>query len=84
MSDDRSWITHKIHQWGHEYNSHLKNKGSNGIESTKLYKSTSPGKNGKTWSSTVDDKRAAYHSNMAQSKNPFTEWAKMNYQSHDN
>lgn len=69
MSDNRSYFTHKIHQWGHEYNAYMKRHGYCGIETTKIYKSKSPKKyreNG--WDVSVDDRRAEYHRQKASEK----------------
>ena len=65
--DDRSWFTHKVHQWGHEYNASRKKNGKPGIEELGLYKSYSPEKasNG-PWSINVDYKRAKYHKKKAE------------------
>ena len=68
MADNRSWATHKIHQWGHEYNSCRKSEGKSGIECSKVYRSSSPGKarkEGNEWSKEVDDRRAQYHAEKA-------------------
>ena len=49
--DDRSWFTHKVHQWGHEYNASRKENGKPGIEELGWYKSHSPEKASKgPWS----------------------------------
>ena len=62
QEDNRRWITHKIHQWGHEINGYWKEKsGKPGIESLGIYRSISPGKNGRVWTSEIDWKRASYH-----------------------
>ena len=67
--DDRNWFTHKIHQWGHEYNSSRKKEGKSGIETWSIYKSKSPKKAEKgEWSSDVDDRRAEYHRQKAEEK----------------
>ena len=64
--DNRSWGTHKIHQWGHELNAILKEKGFWGIEEMELYKMKSPKKSLKgPWSIGVDKKRAEYHKQKA-------------------
>ena len=66
MSDNRSYLTHKIHQWGHEYNSYRKTNGKPGIETTWAYRTASPGKAAKgEWSKKVDDDRADYHRQKA-------------------
>ena len=67
--DDRSWLTHKIHQWGHEYNASRKEMGLCGIEEMELYKIKSPKKSLKgPWSIKVDKKRAEYHRQKAEEK----------------
>ena len=64
---DRSWFTHKVHQWGHEYNARRKENGKPGIEESGLYKSHSPEKASKgPWSVDVDHKRAEYHRQKAE------------------
>ena len=69
MSDNRSWVTHKIHQWGHEYNASRKEKGKSGIEESGWYKSHSPEKASKgPWSKEVDERRAEYHRQKADEK----------------
>jgi len=61
-NDNRSWITHKVHQWGHEYNASRKESGKSGIETSGIYRSVSPkGAKDKDWSIEVDNKRAEYH-----------------------
>lgn len=67
--DDRSWLIHKIHQWGHEYNAIRKEIGFCGIEEMELYKIKSPKKALKgPWSIGVDKNRAEYHRQKAEEK----------------
>lgn len=64
--DNRGWLTHKVHQWGHELNSKLKSEGKSGIETWGIYRSYSPKKAAKgEWSKDVDDRRAEYHRKKA-------------------
>ena len=68
-TDNRSYSSHKIHQWGHEVNGAWKDTtGKGAIESTPIYRYCSPGKNGRTWDSNVDWKRAEYHRKQANEK----------------
>jgi hypothetical protein len=74
--DNRGWVSHKVHQWGHEYNAYRKENGQCGIETTKVYRATSPKKArepGKEWSVKVDKDRAEYHKSEASKQS----WTKM-------
>lgn len=67
--DDRSWFTHKIHEYGHRINAYRKREGKTPIESQGWYRVKSPKKyreNG--WDVKVDDERAEYHRRQAEEK----------------
>ena len=60
MSDNRGWLNHRIHQWGHEYNAGRKENKKSAVETWGVYKSYSPKKaerwqESKGWSKEVDD-----------------------------
>ena len=64
--DNRGMFMHLVHAGGHLTNAWAKEVGFSGIETTKIYKSVSPGKAAKgPWDKKVDYKRADYHFNEA-------------------
>ena len=64
--DNRGMFVHLVHAGGHLANGVMKEVGFSGIETTKIYKSHSPGKAAKgPWDKKVDYKRADYHFNEA-------------------
>lgn len=62
--DDRSAATHKMHQWGHEANSALKNNGCGRLDwMPKVGTDFGMHPTKKNWPANVDDQRALYHQN---------------------
>ena len=60
--DNRGWVTHKIHEYGHDYNYNRKENGKQGIETTGIYRTVSPGKaKDKDWDKKIDKQRSDYH-----------------------
>ena len=61
--DDRSIFLHRVHEFGHEVNASMKDRGFGSLDPIPVY-----GRSNTSWSSDLDRQRAMYHENEAKKK----------------